>query len=390
MSCVIKDSVGGRSVFVYVPQGAEWNGWLTCSDARAAELRAGMHADAGAGRAAVAMDTVVALHPFGGNGFREIRRFTALAEAHGSVIVAPQGTGNARSWNGRDCCGDAVASGVDDVGFVESVVDMVLARYPATAADRLGVRGSSNGGYLTSWLHLQPTTRFRAFAPVVGIQTDLSLFAADRFPEPRPILIFYSTGDQVVLYGGCCAASKCCCDIRKDEAVCTSVVEVFEALKLRNGCSGESAFALATADATGLTGCVQGTGCAAPTRLCTWTLAHMATAVAAEDAVHEFLTSAKLEELPALAAAGAVVGARAPSASASGASGHGVPGQQLRSKAPAAGPGADSQVEYAFVPRNGLATVLFLLCAMVAVVALMRRRRKASRSRHQYSNVSQQ
>lgn len=109
---------------------------------------------------------VVMLH--GGFGSAEqaerVYGWDAQAEQDGFVVAYPQGVG--RSWNGGDCCGSAASRDLDDVGFVEAVVDEVAATVPIDP-QRVFAAGMSNGGILAYRLACE-SDRFAAIGVVAG------------------------------------------------------------------------------------------------------------------------------------------------------------------------------------------------------------------------------
>jgi dipeptidyl aminopeptidase/acylaminoacyl peptidase len=114
-----------------------------------------------------------------GNRFFDEAQVQAAA---GYVVVLS----NPRGGSGRDTAwGRAVAGaksrvlpgtgwGSVDADDVLTVVDTVLARYPAVDPARVGVLGGSYGGYLTSWL-VGHTDRFRAACSERAVNNLLSL-----------------------------------------------------------------------------------------------------------------------------------------------------------------------------------------------------------------------
>jgi polyhydroxybutyrate depolymerase len=64
---------------------------------------------------------------------------------HGITLAYPSGIGG--SWNAGGCCGVALARGVDDVGFVNTVLDDV-GRHTPIDPDRRALLGYSGGGML--------------------------------------------------------------------------------------------------------------------------------------------------------------------------------------------------------------------------------------------------
>src|SRR5690349_19334249 len=55
----------------------------------------------------------------------------AKADQAGFLAVYPDGTGTRRSyfWNAGDCCGPAVRAGVDDVAFIDALLDDLAGAY---------------------------------------------------------------------------------------------------------------------------------------------------------------------------------------------------------------------------------------------------------------------
>lgn len=105
----------------------------------------------------VPVPLVVALHGGMGNGqqLATTSQLDVEADLHGFVVAYPEGLllptprgVQVRTWDGGRCCAPAMGSGVDDVGFVASVIGGLEA---ATAVDRsrVIVGGHSNGAILT-------------------------------------------------------------------------------------------------------------------------------------------------------------------------------------------------------------------------------------------------
>jgi poly(3-hydroxybutyrate) depolymerase len=90
------------------------------------------------------------LHGKGGDADIMLRKFgwNTWADAHGVMIVSPNGTidpaTNQRAWNAGIRC----ISGVDDVGFLGTVVHYIQSHYKINP-DRFFVWGYSNGGMMS-------------------------------------------------------------------------------------------------------------------------------------------------------------------------------------------------------------------------------------------------
>ena len=90
---------------------------------------------------------VVVLHQEGGTP-QGVAAETALASLResGATLVYPAGVG--RSWDAGGCCGLPRREGVDDVEFLDALLDDVAARTPVDP-DRTALVGYSSGGMLT-------------------------------------------------------------------------------------------------------------------------------------------------------------------------------------------------------------------------------------------------
>lgn len=143
---------------------------------------------------------VIALHGGGGNGKTMINRWQALARQEGIVIAAPNGIGRTErmgTWNASGCCGEAVKRGVDDIAFVQAVIDDV-SRQTAIDPKRIYVTGFSNGGMLTHRVAIALGRRIAAAGVVSG-----AMFGNEARPRgPVPMLIIHGESDSVVGFEG--------------------------------------------------------------------------------------------------------------------------------------------------------------------------------------------
>ncbi|MCW2779499.1 MAG: hypothetical protein JWN17_3224 [Frankiales bacterium] len=69
------------------------------------------------------------------------------AQARRSGFVLAYGVGTSASWDAGTCCGDAVEQGVDDVAYLDRVVEVARALHPLDPR-RLDVTGFSNGAMM--------------------------------------------------------------------------------------------------------------------------------------------------------------------------------------------------------------------------------------------------
>jgi polyhydroxybutyrate depolymerase len=126
---------------------------------------------------------VVVLHGGGGNADNAERMtgFTEKAEKEGFIVVYPEGTGRFKgkllTWNAGHCCGYAMKNRVQDVGFINALLDKLMKDYPVDPK-RIYATGMSNGGMMTHRLGIELSNRFAAIAPVVA-----TLFGDEAKPQ---------------------------------------------------------------------------------------------------------------------------------------------------------------------------------------------------------------
>ena len=145
-------------------------------------------------------------------GQRFFSGFDALSDTEGFAVVWPQGLfgkpGDPEgfnppagpSWNAGFCCGAAVVSKPDDVGFLRTLVEAV-AREVAIDRRRVYVTGLSNGGAMTQRLACEAADLFAAAAPV-SFPIALVPYTSCAPSRPIAVLTFQGLTDVLVPYGG--------------------------------------------------------------------------------------------------------------------------------------------------------------------------------------------
>lgn len=129
---------------------------------------------------------VLVLHGGGGDAanVEAMTGFSEKARQEGFIVVYPDGSGRFRSrlltWNAGHCCGYAMQNRVDDVGFINALLDRLLRDYPIDPA-RVYATGISNGGMMSHRLGMVLSERLAAIAPVVA-----TLFG-DETPAPQAV-----------------------------------------------------------------------------------------------------------------------------------------------------------------------------------------------------------
>jgi polyhydroxybutyrate depolymerase len=168
----------------------------------------------------LATPLVLNFHGYSSNGAEEniLALMSQKSDKEGFIAVHPEGVAN--SWNAGACCGTASQSGVDDVGFVKAMLDM-LEQKLCIDTHRVFVTGMSNGGFMSNRLGCELADRIAAIAPVAGV-LGMPTCTPSR---PMPVIHFHGTADNLVPYTG--NATQGFPDVPAD----------FEAWALRDGCS---------------------------------------------------------------------------------------------------------------------------------------------------------
>jgi polyhydroxybutyrate depolymerase len=146
-----------------------------------------------------AAPVVLDFHGYTSNGAQQnlLTHMNDKADSATFISVHPEGTGSSPSWNAGACCGDAAANAVDDVGFVNKLIDELESKL-CVDAHRVFATGMSNGGFLSHRLACEMSTRIAAVAPVAG------LLAIPTCNPTRPMSVFqfHGTLDPLVPYDG--------------------------------------------------------------------------------------------------------------------------------------------------------------------------------------------
>jgi len=139
---------------------------------------------------------VLLLHPMTMDAkvMEELSGFSRLADRHGFLAVYPNGVG--QTWND----GSTGYCGIDDVGFLNALLDMVAARY-AVDPERVFVVGASNGAFMTYRLACAIGDRLAGIATVMG-SMPAAVEQGCAPPRPIPLIYFHGSDDFVVPYNG--------------------------------------------------------------------------------------------------------------------------------------------------------------------------------------------
>ncbi len=115
----------------------------------------------------------------------------------GFIVVYPDGTGRTiwsrrlLTWNAGECCGNALEKNVDDVGFINAVLDDVSSLFNIDAS-RIYATGLSNGAMMAYRLACELSGRIAAIAPIAA-----TMAVRECRPErPVSVIHFHGTADR--------------------------------------------------------------------------------------------------------------------------------------------------------------------------------------------------
>lgn len=149
------------------------------------------------------MSLVIAMHGgFGSaNNIQNQSQLSLKADTANFIVVYPEGVQvgalNIRTWNAGWCCGYASNNNIDDVGFIDQLIDTMLARYNIDST-RIYATGMSNGGFMSYRLACELSHRIAAIAPVAASMSVTSCSPV----RSVPIISFHSYQDSNVPYEG--------------------------------------------------------------------------------------------------------------------------------------------------------------------------------------------
>jgi len=147
---------------------------------------------------------VIALHGLGDNmtNFSQ-HGFNLLADTANIIVVVPQAISDplaGTAWNsGAGLSSYYPNSTVNDVGFLNSLIDTIKANY-SIHNSRVFMCGFSMGGFMTQRMALQSNTKLKAIASLSGtIGSGITNYAPGR---SIPVAHFHGTADATVAYSG--------------------------------------------------------------------------------------------------------------------------------------------------------------------------------------------
>jgi polyhydroxybutyrate depolymerase len=127
---------------------------------------------------------------------------SAMSDKKGFLYAYPSGTFNSEGkafWNATDACCDRDRSGVDDVGYLNAVVDDMRARYNVDDK-RIFLIGHSNGGYMSHRMACESGSKIAGIISLAGATWK---DPAKCTPTAHTSIVqAHGTDDATVLYAG--------------------------------------------------------------------------------------------------------------------------------------------------------------------------------------------
>ena len=149
------------------------------------------------------LPVVILMHGGGGSieGMVKLANMNATADKHNFITVYPAGTGKRKdtllTWNAGNCCGYARDNKINDVKFIDKMINTLKVTYNIDEK-RVYATGHSNGAGMSYRLACELSNKITAIAPNAG-QCMLKNCNPMR---PVPILHIHGTEDRCANYNG--------------------------------------------------------------------------------------------------------------------------------------------------------------------------------------------
>lgn len=152
------------------------------------------------------------LHGGAGSG-QQIQRHSEMdadADEFGFLVAYPDGSGRSGdrllTWNAGHCCGYALENNVDDVAYLELLIDSLMSHY-AIDPQRVFITGISNGGMMAYRVGAELADKVAGIAPIAGsIGGQPAGGGVEVFPplptQPVSVIVFHGMQDGHVVYEG--------------------------------------------------------------------------------------------------------------------------------------------------------------------------------------------
>jgi polyhydroxybutyrate depolymerase len=146
---------------------------------------------------------VLLIHGYGASGALQdiLLGVSDRVNDKGYVAIVPEGLqdkGGSQFWNGGPCC-DWDGIGVDDVGYLRSVIDEAVAKLHVDP-ERVYLYGHSNGGFMAMKMACEHADAITAIASLAGAAAAEAVDCGNT--RPVHVLGMHGTGDKLIEYGG--------------------------------------------------------------------------------------------------------------------------------------------------------------------------------------------
>jgi polyhydroxybutyrate depolymerase len=184
---------------------------------------------------------VILLHGYSASGAGQESYFQlgAVADEQTFLYATPDGTPDAtgrRFWNADDACCDFFATGVDDVAYLNAMIDDISSKYTVDPK-RIFVVGHSNGAFMSHRLACDLSNRIAAIVALAGaVWNDASKCNPT---SPVSVLDVHGDADLVVSYGGgAVAANLVAPGASATQPPYPSEAQTMATWAAKNGCTG--------------------------------------------------------------------------------------------------------------------------------------------------------
>lgn len=146
-----------------------------------------------------ALAVLLVFHGVPRGNMRALTGFDAIADERGFAVVYPESDG--QDWNvGCTACTNAARAGIDEVRFVEDLLDDLVASMPIDSR-RVWAVGFSQGALLTHFLACEMPDRIAAFGSVAATMIEQVVIGCE--PERKvPWLFVHGSADPVLPAAG--------------------------------------------------------------------------------------------------------------------------------------------------------------------------------------------
>ena len=142
---------------------------------------------------------VLNLHGYGSNSGQQMiySNFYEISNTENFILVHPLGTIDA---TGSNFWSITPSDGVDDVGFLNALIDSMSNQYNINE-NRIYSLGMSNGGFMSYYLACELNNKIAAIASVTGSMTSEQMNLCNPL-NPIPVMQIHGTSDFIVPYNG--------------------------------------------------------------------------------------------------------------------------------------------------------------------------------------------